>query len=151
MLSEFSTAIGTVKTLSELTALILKIKTSSAVTEKAIESQSAIISLQGSLLQLQDEYQRLLNENTETRAKLKMFEDWESFAARYELVQIDERVYAYALRSKAQRQSEVDHWLCVTCFCQNKKSILQRGQTFTTGSCEIICPRCKTMVEINAF
>lgn len=52
MYSEIVTALSGLKTMSDLTKLVLRAKVDSAVTEKAIESQTAIISLQSAMLEL---------------------------------------------------------------------------------------------------
>lgn len=46
MYAEITSALAGLKTVSDLIGLTLKLKVDSAVTEKAIESQAAIISLQ---------------------------------------------------------------------------------------------------------
>jgi hypothetical protein len=60
MYAEMAVAAASIKTFRELTALILKAKVDSAVTQKAIESEAAIIDLQTAIINLQSQHQTLL-------------------------------------------------------------------------------------------
>ncbi len=60
MYAEIAAAAASIKTFRELTALILKAKVDSAVTQKAIESEAAIIALQTAIINLQFQHQSLL-------------------------------------------------------------------------------------------
>ena len=61
MLPEIMTAVNGLKTATELAGLLLKVKVNAAVTEKAIESQAALVSAHSAMLSLQANYQELLD------------------------------------------------------------------------------------------
>ncbi|HLA10766.1 MAG TPA: hypothetical protein VJ023_09245 [Pyrinomonadaceae bacterium] len=65
---EIPTAISTLKILKDLTKTIIDSKTTSALREQAIESQSAIIELQTSVMDMQSNYQALLQRKTDSKS-----------------------------------------------------------------------------------
>src|ERR1044072_1294019 len=120
-MTEITTALASLKTVSELISLTLKIKTDSAVSQKAIESQSAIISLQAAMLELQSTHQTLLSEKAQLERQLAEVSSWSEESQHYHLEEIDEGIFVYALSSGSPA-----HWLCTRCFHDKKKSILNR-------------------------
>lgn len=99
MYTEIAAAAASIKTFGELTTLILKAKVDTAVMEKAIESQSAIISLQATMLGLQAQQQALLTEKAELERRLALVEDWKIEAENYSL---KDRFRYFRLRAEAR-------------------------------------------------
>ena len=139
---EIGAALAGIKTFTELTTLILKAKVDSAVREKAIESQAAVISLQTSMMALQAQDQSLLREKNELEKRLVEVENWEDESAKYSLKEIAPHAFAYAPKPDAN-DAAPEHWLCTRCYQERKKSILQ--QTLIPRVYE--CPKCKTQVS----
>ena len=148
MYAEIATALSTVKTVSDLTSLVLKTKVDSAVTQKAIESQSAIISLQAAMLSLQSQYQELLRQNDELKKQLIDLEDWSMEAKNYRLTEIAPGVLVYA-RKTDDANTGPACWLCTHCYEKKQKSILQRGKMTHSGTI-YSCPNCKTEILDHA-
>jgi len=144
MYAEITAALSGIKTVGELTALILKTKVDSTVTEKAIESQGAIIALQNTMLTLQTEYQSLLQEKDRLEKLLIDMDQWETEAQKYQLTKVGNGAFVYALKAD-QADSAPEHWLCTTCYQQNRKSILQMAGK-TLGRWYYECPKCQTRV-----
>lgn len=140
MYAEIASALTSIKTFGDLTTLILKMKVDSAVTEKAIESQSAIISLQSTMLTLQSQYQALLDEKEELKKRLIEMEDWKTEAEKYELKEIAFHTFAYALKSDYANTAPA-HWLCANCYGNGQKSILQ-SKPATSKGLPYSCLRC---------
>jgi hypothetical protein len=138
---EIGAALAGIKTFTELTTLILKAKVDSAVREKAIESQAAVISLQTSMMTLQSQYQSLLREKDELEKRLVEIEDWKVEAAKYSLKELVPGALVYAPNSDAG-DTAPEHWLCTRCYQERKKSILQR----TIMPRVYVCPACQTTV-----
>lgn len=143
MLPEITTALASLKTLSDLAALTLKVKVDSAVTDKAIESQMAIITLQSTIMALQSQYQELLGQNETLNKRLIEMENWEAESRKYTLAEIAEGVFVYSLKAD-QKNNTPPHWLCPNCYQNKKKSILQfqysptaRNNTFKCAQCEL--------------
>lgn len=145
MYSEILTALSGIKTMTDLTALVLNAKVDIAVTEKAIESQSALLSLQSAMLGLQSQYQILLGENEMLKKQLIGIETWDDESKNYNLSEITTGVFAYAFKGDESKTIPA-HWLCAHCFQNKQKSIIQLDEKSTDGA-SYVCPRCKTVIH----
>jgi hypothetical protein len=142
MFSDITTALTSIKVASDLTTLVLNTKVNNAVTQKAIELQSAIISLQSAIMSIQTENQKLLAENDSLKQQLVNIEDWNAEAQKYNLTDIGGGVFVHAIKP-GQTESGPSHWLCTHCYHNRKKSLLQRGE-MTHRGWKYYCPNCKT-------
>jgi predicted RNA-binding Zn-ribbon protein involved in translation (DUF1610 family) len=145
MYAEIASAFATLKTMGEITSLILKTKIDSTVTEKVIDLQSSIISLQSTLMSIQAENQDLLRQKNALEQRLVEIESWNVEAQRYSLKEIACGVFVYALNPD-EAKSSLAHWLCVHCYQNKQKSILQCKGTRIDGT-SYLCPRCKTVIH----
>ena len=142
MYAEITTALTTIKTVTELTGLILKSKVDEAVRQKAIELQSLILSLQETVLSVQSKNHELLEENNALKQKLMNMKNWKAEARKYKLTEIASGVFAYAINQDKQG-TEPKHWLCANCYENQQKSILQKGkltydgQIYSCGHCKL--------------
>jgi hypothetical protein len=146
MYAEIATAVSSVKTISDLTSLILKSKITDAVRENSIELQSAVIALQTAIVGIQAQNQELLNENNRLKQQLIDLKKWETDAAEYELKEVAPGVFAYAFKSTPKSTSP-PHWLCANCYEKKEKSILQQGRKSGPLGTPLDCPRCKTYLR----
>jgi hypothetical protein len=144
MLADVTTALSSIKLASDFVGLVLKTKVDAAVTQKAIELQSAIISLQSAIMSIQAENQRLLEENNGLKAELAKMHDWEAEAQKYMLTQVAPGLAVYSVK-KEQRGTEPNHYLCPNCYDNKRKSVLQRGMDLHDGY-EWACVYCKSYV-----
>lgn len=147
MYAEIATALSSVKTISDITSLILKSKITDAVRDNSIQLQSALIDLQTAILSIQAQNHELLNENNRLKQQLIDLKNWETEAAQYELQQVAPGVLAYALKS-APEKATPPHWLCANCYQNKEKSILQQGRGIGPMGTPLDCPRCKTHLRI---
>ncbi len=145
MLAEITTAFASLKTMGELTALVLKTRVDSAVIEKAQESQAAMISLQSAMLSLQTQYQVLLREKDELEQRLIKMEDWNTEAQNYSLKEISSGVFVY-VRKQDSSDGSPSHWLCANCYENKQKSILQRQPRESRGT-PYRYIRCKSLIS----
>jgi hypothetical protein len=141
MYPEIASALAGIKTVSELVTLTLKLKVDSAVTEKAVESQSAIISLQSAVLGVQVQNQELLEENKNLKQKLIDTEKWDEEAQKYTLAKVGGYdSLAYVLKPE-YKDTAPEHWLCIYCYEEKRKSMLQRSGS-KEGRALFTCGRC---------
>jgi hypothetical protein len=140
-----TTALASIKTAGELVNLVLQTKVNAAVTEKAREFQSAIISLQSAILSIQAQNQELLVENGRLKQELINAENWEAEAAKYELKQVSTGAFVYAVKPD-QAGTGPTHWLCTQCYENKQKSILQRGDALETSGHTYSCNNCKLRI-----
>ena len=144
MIPEIASAIATVKSMSDITSLLIKTKVDNATTEKAIELQSNILSLQTTLLTIQAQNQDLLRSKHELEQRLIEMENWNAQAEHYKLHEITSGVFVMASQSD-ESDSTPPHWLCANCYQKKQKSILQYNGNPSDGV-HYFCPNCKTEV-----
>ena len=78
------------------------------------------------------------------RRKIKTLTDWESQMVNYNLTEIAEGAFVYAFNQPETTRLPT-HWLCVRCFDEKQKSVLQR--TELTGQGTIYhCSKCNSNV-----
>jgi hypothetical protein len=144
MIAEFAAGIAGLKTVADLSTLLLKMNVDSAVTQKAIEANAAVINAQNLMLELQTKYQDLLSQKDALEKRLLQIENWQSEAEKYSLTEIAPGVLAYALKQK-HAEGVPSHWLCAHCYGKHQKSILQRGKQTEAGT-YYGCTNCRTEI-----
>lgn len=136
---DIATTLSAISSAKEFAALIINRKIDSAVTEKAIELQNAIIGLQSAILGLQGENQALSQENRALKEAMERNAKWDEQAQRYELAKISEGVFAFRIKDQSQLASSP--LLCASCFDSRHLGILQRvgqdygGTMYRCGAC----------------
>ena len=144
MVPEIVTAIATVKSMSDITSLLIKAKVDTATTEKAIELQSSIISLQTTLLAIQAQNQDLLSAKNELEQRLIEIESWNAQAESYKLEEITSGIFVMASQPN-ENDCTPAHWLCANCYQKKQKAILQYNGNPSDGV-HYFCPNCKNEV-----
>ncbi len=144
MVPEIITAIATVKSMSDITSLLIKAKVDTATTEKAIELQSSIISLQTALLAIQAQNQDLLSAKNELEQRLAEIESWNAQAENYKLHEIVSGVFVMASQTD-ESDTAPAHWLCPNCYEKKQKAILQYKGNPSKGKV-YSCQNCKTEI-----
>lgn len=144
---DIATALSAISSAKEFASLIISRKIDSAVTEKAIELQSAIIGLQSVILEVQGENQSLVLENRGLRETIERASRWDEDAKAYELTKAAEGVFVYVAKDKSL--TEASPWLCVSCFESRQRGILQRiDQDY--GGTRYCCSSCKAEIYDHA-
>lgn len=141
---DLMSTLSAISSAKEFAALIIGRKIDSAVTEKAIELQNAIIGLQSAILEMQAENQRLMVENHGLQQSLEQKINWDAEKARHQLKEVAKGVFVYELKDEF-KLTNLSPWLCANCFDSQRKSILQRqGQDY--GGTHYQCHACKAVV-----
>ena len=144
MLLELTQAMSSIKAITDLTVLMGKVKTDSAIREKAIELQSIILTLQSALTTIHIQYDTLLAEKDSLKQQLMNFENWETEKTKYQLVEVGAGAFVYTI-SPAQQSTEPKYWLCTQCYENRKKSILQRTEK-QWDAYKYQCPICHSFI-----
>ena len=138
---DITSAISSFKTMADITALMINLSTDSRVTEKAIELQSALLSLQSDMFGLQAQHQSLLREKEELEKRLIEIQNWQAEAQKYTLAEIVPGVFMYALKAE-YKDATPPHWLCPNCYESRRKSVLQRDYNRIKHNYVFQCHHC---------
>ncbi len=147
-LAELAAAIESIKIATDI---VKGIKAVNSETEFKIQKSNlldSMIEVKIVLSDLQDRYDTLRREKDEFEDIIKRFNDWENTSEQYELKEISPGKYGYVFSGD---DSEVPlHFLCVNCFEDKSKSIMQLR---TNGSNEVIyhCPKCKYVIALDKY
>ncbi len=144
MLLEIQSALSTVKSIGELTSLVINSKADGEVKAKATELNNSILSLQNTLFSLQTQNHELLDSKREIEEKYVNLSNWKKKAKRYELSALCPGVFVYSLKEK-HHSSEPPHNICAKCYEDSKAYILQASEIKTTGI-HYLCPNCETTI-----
>ena len=109
---------------ADITKGIVGLRDATMVQDKVIELQGVILSAQSNALTAQSEQFSLLERIRALEEKVTGFEAWDTEKQKYELKQVHTGAFAFVLKPEAS-SGEPPHWLCTTCYENNRKSILQ--------------------------
>ena len=141
--------VGGLKTASDITRSLIDMNVAGKVQGKIIELQSVILAAQSDALFAQQDQFALLER---VRSLEKEIADLKSMGAereKYELKQVSTGAFAYVPKPNTD-VSEPDHWLCVKCFDNGQKSILQKaGLSPDKNSAIYTCPSCGTKMATH--
>ncbi len=132
---EIAAAVSATYNIAKLTGGLLKMARTADVQAVVIDLNNSIIDVQAKIAAVQARYDELASTKEELEAKLKIYEQWEKEAARYELIQLVEGAFVYSLKAEHHNKGEPPHYLCPNCFVEKKRSILQRRAGFSSFEC----------------
>lgn len=142
MIAELTGLISSFNTLRDLTASLQKMKTDDAVREKVAELNFSIIDMQNQVMRVQAVNNELSEAKTALEAKLVETEEWEDEKAKFALALLAKDVFVYRPVGTC---GDITYSLCVHCFSNRRKSILQRSKQTQSGTF-YDCPNCKNQV-----
>lgn len=106
-----------------------------------VRINAAVADLWEQIITAQARYTAAIEQVGELKEQLSRFETWEAEKQRYELVQLYAGSLAFSVK-EAMRHNEPPHYICPSCYQQNKKSIMQ-GFNHAFGRRALTCPVCK--------
>ena len=110
-----------------------------------IEMQNIVMSAQSCAIAAQGAQSALAESERNLQTMVARYENWDGEKDRYVLREIGHYSFAYRLREECIQGSEPVHHLCVNCFQNGEKSILQYYiHHEATGW--LHCHRCKSQV-----
>jgi hypothetical protein len=117
---------------------------------KVFELQRALLDTQQSMFAANDERTALVERVRSLENKIYELKDWEAEKAKYELRQLDPNgVYAYAYKQGPDR-IEPPHFICVNCYENGEKSVVQATPNRARGKRVHACPKCRTEIAFGA-
>ena len=99
-------------------------------------------------------YQETLNTINDLRKKVTELEKWDETQSQYTLRKLTLGVLVFA-PNESHKSPKPLHWLCVKCFNDHKKSMLQLQERegpvgrLVRPQHYLDCPECKTSLKIN--
>lgn len=140
MLTELVTVTTSLRTAGHIVKGLMGLQTTAEVQAKAIELNGLILDAQGELLAANVAQSKLVDEVRELNDQIERMQDWETQKQRYKLVMPYPGCFVYALR-KSMSNDEPPHYLCTSCYEQNKRSILQNPGDLSVRA-YFLCPIC---------
>lgn len=139
MLDWVAGVLTSTKTATDITKVLVDMKTDAAVQAKAVELTSVLMQLQQQLMAAQMEQMNLIKRIEGLEAELKSAKKQDDLSERYMLHRFETGHHAYVLRPEF-KGSEPDHYLCSRCF-ENGKRITLQGQR------SLKCPECDSITR----
>jgi len=134
---------------ADITKGMVGLRDTTMVQDKVIELQGVILSAQSNALTAQSEQFSLLERIRALEEKVTGFEAWDTEKQKYELKQVHTGAFAFVLKPEASG-GETPHWLCTTCYENNRKSILQaQGRTSDKSFQKYACPTCRGTLRVH--
>lgn len=98
------------------------------------------------MFQVEAQYRSVLQDNDALKKQIADFEAWNRQKDRYELHEPGPGVYVWSLKKEAEA-SEPAHWICVKCYEDRRRAILQR---LSGGNMMVFrCSSCETKIAFN--
>ena len=91
-----------------------------------VEFGTAMLEMQGKQAAVFTQNQELLQANEALKRQIATHQHWESEVARYLLHDVGNGAFVFALKAGGAA-GQPPHWLCVACFHERTKSLLQNS------------------------
>jgi hypothetical protein len=137
-----SDAVLALKTAFDIAKGIKDLDNQAAISSAVIDLQSAILEAQEAALKARTEKEQLEGQVKALLAEIEAAKDWQEERLKYRLRQIESGIYVYMLDQPPQ--GEPLFALCVPCFEQSIKSIIQSNGSSFVDKHLFECPTCQT-------
>jgi DNA-directed RNA polymerase subunit RPC12/RpoP len=134
VISEISAALSSIKVAGDIAKGISALKSESEINQAIIDIQRALLDAQTSALEDKQKIDELLAKIQDLQTSLKQKENWADVQKRYVLTKSEVGTFTYDLRTEFTND-EIFHRLCVACFENGKKSILQGNRLVECQTC----------------
>ncbi len=142
----FQGAIAALKSAADLAQGMSKITTTAEVQAKAVELQQIILSAQSGALEAQGAQFALLQRIRSLEEKLTQVKAWETEKQKYQLYKFESGTFAYVLKEDAGA-AEPSHYICASCYENQRKSILQSGRNGPARTLDCHC--CTSQIVLS--
>lgn len=140
-LASFQAAASSLKAMSDIAAAILDLRDEAKIRTKVMELQRAIIEAQSYTLAAQTDGLAQVGRIRELEQRVVELENWAAEKERYELHQVKDGVFTYALK-ETMRNGEPQHQICAKCYQDGIKSVLQEEHLAVGRTRLLVCHRC---------
>jgi hypothetical protein len=151
MIAEAGAAIGGIKVAMDMAKGLSALKSEAEINQAIIDIQRTLLDAQTAAIEDKERIAGQAVMIQELQTSLKMADDWVEEAKRYILTESEMGTFTYELRPEFSN-GETHHRLCVACFGNGKKSILQGERIAECQTCgKRITRRRPTPVTVTAF
>ena len=146
MLAEFTAALNSIRTMSELIKGSNELKTNPALSVLKVELNGMILDIQKNLSSMQERYDELVSEKNDIETKLNEQKRISAEKEKYKLIEVSSGFFVYALKDEKETDGETP-WVCQKCLdINNMISIYQYSSTNDYGTF-YVCPSCKNKIR----
>ncbi len=140
--------LGSLKTAGEIGTALIGLRDARVVEDKVRELNGVILSAQQGALAAQLSQIELLDRVRTLEAEVARMKEWDRSKEAYHLKAVRTGAFAYVAKPSVNRE-EPPHWLCVKCYNDRHKSILQaKGRTKDNRSNVWACPSCASEIIV---
>lgn len=126
-MSAFASALTSLNAAKDIAQAMIGLRDAKAFQEKQIEFQKQLIAANNATLAAQEERVALLARIDALEKEVARHEERRLEKQNYELKEVEAGAFVYVLKESV-RGAEPNPWLCVRCFENSKKSILQANR-----------------------
>jgi Zn finger protein HypA/HybF involved in hydrogenase expression len=148
-ITSISSALASIKAAKDIAQSMVNLRDTAAMQAKIIEFQSKILDAQSAASSAQEERATLIERVRNLEQEVARFKQWDTDKQRYELKNWGQGAFACVLKVDAT-PPEPPHALCVTCYDNGKKSILQFNGQVRIPEMAWHCPSCKAKVMAHS-
>ena len=146
---EASAAIGGIKAALDMVKGVAGLKSATDINLAVIEIQRALLDAQSAAFDDRERHAAQQVRIAELEAKLSEIDRWEADKARYQLIETATGVLVYVLKQDSAN-GDPDHKLCVKCFNEDRKSVLQVVRRHGGGE-RVECHHCNVKMNLSPF
>jgi hypothetical protein len=119
-------ALASLNAAKDIAQAMIGLRDAAAFQGKLIEFQGKIIEANNAAFAAQEERSALLEQIRALEKEVADLKAWETEKQRYQMEEVWPGATAYVLKKEAQGTEPI-HWLCVRCYHEGKKGVLQLG------------------------
>lgn len=147
MLAEITAGYQATKATIDIARGIHALKSEAEVNSAVIEIQRLTIDAQHSLMAAQERHTAMSAQIGDLEKEVARLKIWSTERDKYALRAVDTHGFAY-MRKEGFEEGEPPHWLCVQCFDDGSKSVLQK-QSENGPHATHRCNRCSSTITIG--
>lgn len=139
-----------IRSASDIAQTMIGLRDAAKLLEKTVELNRKIADAQAALFAAQQEQAALVKSVEQLEKENARFKAWDREKRRYQLLELPPGVWIRRLKETAAKAGEPIHSICDTCYGNDKKSLLHKGET-NHGEFPLICYTCNTEFWIGTF
>ena len=149
MISEASAAIGSIKAAMDIAKGAAGLKSEVEINLAVIDIQRALLDAQSAAFEDRERQISQQRRVAELEDQLVRVHQWAEEKARYKLTETPSGALVYSLKPECAN-GDPDHRLCVKCFNEDRKSVLQ-VKTRHSGGERVQCQHCNDLMLLSPF